>query len=80
MKKLKWTGRALALSLAATLMLAGCSSGGSATTSAAGDSNAATTADGSNAAATTGDSTTTGTQTFDDVTLKMLICWNGGFK
>ncbi|NJP40487.1 hypothetical protein HCH52_05415 [Oscillospiraceae bacterium HV4-5-C5C] len=77
MYKLKWTGRAMALGLATTLMLAGCSSGSSAATSTAGD-NQTTAAAGE--ASTIDGSTATDTQKYDDVKLKMLICWNGGFK
>lgn len=57
-------------------LLSGCSKSGSGTKdSKPADSNSVGTA-----AETTADETSNGPKKYDDVKLKMLICWNGGFK
>lgn len=71
MKK-KYLSAALSIILAAG-MLSGCNSG----TQPAPSSSSASTDSGT---ASTGTDTADGTKKFDDVKLKMLVCWNGGFK
>lgn len=72
--------KVLAAAMAAALVLscAACGNGGQSSSSGSTSSKGSESSAGSESAES--EASETGGQVFDDVKLKMLVCWNGGFK